>query len=135
MTKMTHRGVLLLAFAIGCAACDRRSPSGPTPLPPAAPSAPTVTAISPSTGSTARPTSVTISGTGFLAGATVTVDVVAASVTVVNSTTITAIVPAHAAGHADVVVTNPGGSGGTLTAAFTYCLRRALHAYAQHQRD
>ena len=49
-----------------------------------------------------------------------TVDVVAVSVTVVNSTTITAIVPAHPAGQADVVVTNPSGSGGTLTAAFTY---------------
>jgi uncharacterized protein (TIGR03437 family) len=61
-----------------------------------------------------------ISGTGFLAGATVTISVVAVSVTVVNSTTITAIVPAHAAGHADVVVTNPGGSAGTLTSAFTY---------------
>ena len=61
-----------------------------------------------------------ISGTGFLAGATVTVDVMALSVTVVNSTTITAIAPAHAAGPVDVVVTNPGGSGGTLTAAFTY---------------
>jgi IPT/TIG domain len=44
----------------------------------------------------------------------------AVSVTVVNSTTITAIAPAHAAGPADVVVTNPGGSSGTLTAAFTY---------------
>ena len=117
MTKITHRVVMMLAFAIGFVACDRRSPSGPTPLPPAAP---TVTAISPSTGSTARPTPVTISGTGFLAGATVTVDVMAVSVTVVNSTTITAIVPAHTAGRADVVVTNPGGLGGTLTAAFTY---------------
>jgi hypothetical protein len=79
-----------------------------------------VTAISPSTGSTARPTSVTISGTGFLVGATVTVDIRAVSVRVVNSTTITAVVPARAAGPADVVVTNPGGSGGTLPAAFTY---------------
>lgn len=120
MTKVTHRGVLLLAFAIGFAACDGQPPSGPTPRPRTAPSAPTVTAISPSTGSTARPTPVMISGTGFLAGATVTVDVVAVSVTVVNSTTITAIVPAGAAGHADVVVTNPGGLGATLTAAFTY---------------
>ena len=119
MTKMTHRGVLL-AFTIGIAACDRQSPLGPTLLPPAAPSAPVVTAISPPTGSTTRPTPVMVSGTGFLAGATVTVDVVAVSVTVVNSTTITAIVPAHAAGHADVVVTNPSGSRGTLTAAFTY---------------
>ena len=48
------------------------------------------------------------------------VDVVALRVTVVNSTTITAIVPAHSAGRADVVVTNRGGSGGTLPAAFTY---------------
>jgi uncharacterized protein (TIGR03437 family) len=61
-----------------------------------------------------------ISGTGFLAGATVRVDVMAVSVTVVNSTMITAVVPAHTAAHADVVVTNPSGSGGTLTAAFTY---------------
>jgi hypothetical protein len=120
MTKSTHRGMLLLAFTIGHAACDGRSPSGPTPPSPAAPSAPSVTAISPSTGSTARPTPVKISGTGFLAGATVTVDVMAVSVIVVNSTTITAIAPAHAAGPADVVVTNPGGPGGTLTAAFTY---------------
>jgi hypothetical protein len=50
----------------------------------------------------------------------VTVDVRAVSVRVVNSTTITAIVPAHAAGPADVVVSNPGGSGGTLPGAFTY---------------
>jgi len=120
MTKRTHQGMLLLAFAIGFAACDGQSPSGPTPLSSAASRAPTVTAISPSTGSTARPTPVVISGTGFLSGATVTVDVMAGSVSVVNSTTITAIVPARAAGHADVVVTNPGGSGGTLTAAFTY---------------
>jgi hypothetical protein len=40
-------------------------------------------------------------------------------VIVVNSTTITAIAPAHAAGPADIVVINPSGSGGTLAAAFT----------------
>ena len=123
MTKSTHGSVLLLMFAIGFVACDGRSPSGPTPLPPAAPSAPsapTVAAISPSTGSTVRPTPVMISGTGFLVGATVTVDAMALRVVVVSSTTITAIAPAHAAGPTDVVVTNPGGSGGTLAAAFTY---------------
>jgi hypothetical protein len=79
-----------------------------------------VTAISPSTGSTVRPTPVTISGTGFLAGATVMVDILALSVTVVNSTTITALIPPRAVGPADLVVTNPGGWGGTLPAAFTY---------------
>jgi hypothetical protein len=61
-----------------------------------------------------------ISGTGFVAGATVRVDVIVVTVTVVNSTTISAVVPAHTAGQADVVVTNPSGSGGTLTAGFTY---------------
>ena len=123
MTTSTLRGVLLLAFVIGSAACDGQSPSAPTSLPPVvpnAPSAPTVRGISPSTGSTVRPTPVTITGTGFLAGATVTVDAVAMNVSVVNSTLITAIVPAHAVGPADVVVTNPGGSGGTLPAAFRY---------------
>ena len=121
MTKRTHRGVLLLACAIGLAACDgRSSPSGPTPPLFAAPRPPTVTGISPFTGSTARPTPVMVSGTGFLTGATVTVDVMAGSISVVNSATITAIIPARAAGQADVVVTNPGGSGGTLPEAFTY---------------
>ena len=119
-TTSTCRRVSLLALAIGFVACDGRSPSGPTALSPAGASVPSVTAISPSTGSTARPTPITISGTGFVPGATVTVDVVAMRVTVVNSTTITAIVPARAAGCADVVVTNPGGSGATLPAAFTY---------------
>ena len=85
-----------------------------------------MTAISPSTGSTARPTLVMISGTGFLPGATVRVDALALRVTVVNSTTITAIAPAHAAGPADVVVTNPSSSGGTLTAAFTYSFEEAF---------
>ena len=41
-------------------------------------------------------------------------------VTVVNSTLIIAVAPARAAGTADVVVTNPGGSAGTLIGAFTY---------------
>jgi hypothetical protein len=123
MRKMNHRGVLLVAFAIGFAGCGERSPSAPTPPPPAAPTAPTVTAILPSTGSTARPTPIMVSGTGFLAGATVTVDAMAVSVTVVNRTTIRAIAPAaSAAGPADVVVINPGGLRGTLTAAFTYSL-------------
>ena len=126
MTTSTHRGALLLAFAIGSAACDGQSPVRPTPLPRVVPSAPTVTAISPSTGSTVRPTPVTISGTGFLAGATVTVDARVERVIVVNSTTITAIVPARPAGAADVVVTNPGGLAGALAAAFIYSLEEPV---------
>jgi hypothetical protein len=121
MTKSPHRALLVLAFAIGFAGCDGRSPSAPPPLPGPSPTpvALTVTAIAPSTGSTARPTVVTISGTGFLTGATVTVGVTA-SATVLNSTTITAVVLAHAAEQADVVVTNPSGSAASLASAFTY---------------
>src|SRR4029453_8012583 len=120
MTRSAHRRVLLLAFAIGFTACDGRSPAGPTPPPPLPSAAPSVTAISPTTGSTARPTPVMISGTGFLAGATGRIDALALSVTAINSTTLTAIAPAHAAGPVDVVVTNPSGLAGTLAAAFTY---------------
>lgn len=123
MTKSTPRAALLLMFALGCSACDGGSPSGPTPLPPAAPSPPsppTVTAISPSTGSSVRPTPVLIRGTGFLPGATVTVHARALRVAVVNDTTITATAPGGAVGPVDVVVTNLSGSSGTLAAAFTY---------------
>jgi hypothetical protein len=121
MTLRTPRGVLLLVFAIAVAACDGPpSPSGPTPLSPGEFRVTRVTGISPSTGSTARATPVMISGTGFFSGARVTVGVVAGSVSVVSSTTITALIPARAAGTADVVVTNQDGSGDTLTAAFTY---------------
>ena len=51
----------------------------------------------------------TITGTGFLAGATVSLGGTAATgVTVVNSTSITATTAAHAAGAVNVVVTNHG---------------------------
>lgn len=83
--------------------------------------APTVTGISPSSGTTTGGTSVTITGTGFLSGATVTFNGAAATgVTVVSSTSITATTPAHAAGAVDVVVTNTDSKFGTLTGGFTY---------------
>ena len=68
MTAGTHWRPFLLAFAFGLGACDGGSPSGPTPLPQVAPIPPNVTAMSPTMGSTVRPTPVTISETGFLAG-------------------------------------------------------------------
>jgi RHS repeat-associated protein len=83
--------------------------------------APTVTAISPPSGTTAGGTPVTITGTGFLAGATVSLGGTAATgVTVVSSTSITATTPAHAAGAANVVVTNTDTQSGTLTNGYTY---------------
>src|SRR6202011_4198893 len=82
---------------------------------------PTVTAISPSSGSVSGGTAVTITGTGFRSGATVTVGLTAASnVIVVNSTSITATTPAHAAGVVSVVVTNTDTQSGTLTDGYRY---------------
>jgi len=83
--------------------------------------APSVSGIAPPGGPTAGGTAVTINGSNFVNGATVTLGGAAAtSVTVANATTITAVTPAHDAGLVDVVVTNPGGQAGTLAGGFTY---------------
>ena len=83
--------------------------------------APTVSAITPNSGTANGGTAVTITGTGFLAGATVKLGGTAATgVTVVSSTSITATTPAHAAGAVSVVVTNTDAQAGTLTNGYTY---------------
>lgn len=84
---------------------------------------PTITTISPTTGSLLGGTTVTITGTGFQSGATVTFGgAVALNVTVTGGTTITATTPAHSAGTVNVTVTNPDGSTVTQTGGFTYGL-------------
>ncbi|HET6854716.1 MAG TPA: IPT/TIG domain-containing protein, partial [Pyrinomonadaceae bacterium] len=83
--------------------------------------APAVSSVSPNSGSTSGGTSVTITGSNFASGAAVKFDSTAATnVNVVNSTTITATTPAHAAGAANVVVTNADSQSGTLPSGFTY---------------
>jgi len=83
--------------------------------------APTVTSISPTSGPASGGTFVTITGTGFSAGASVTLGGTAATnVTVVSSTSITATTAAHAAGAVTVVVTNTDSQSGTLTNGYTY---------------
>jgi hypothetical protein len=83
--------------------------------------APTATAVSPLSGTTIGGTAVTISGSNFAAGATVTIGGLPASnVVVVNGTSITATTPAHAAGSVNVTVTNPDSQAATLTNGFTY---------------
>ena len=69
--------------------------------------APTVTAITPANGVLGGGRTVTITGTGFVAGATVTLGGTAATSVVVSATSIIAVTPAGAAGTASVVVTNP----------------------------
>lgn len=75
--------------------------------------------VAPARGCTGTP--ITITGSGFGDGATVTVGGVAAtSVVVVDQTTITAVVGAHANGTVDVVVINDDGTTATSTNGYTY---------------
>lgn len=83
--------------------------------------APTVASISLNAGALAGGTTVTISGTGFLAGAAVDFGgSVCNAVTVVNPTTITCTTSAHLAGAVTVKVTNTDSQFGSLGAAYTY---------------
>lgn len=82
---------------------------------------PTVTSLTPAAGALAGGTAVTVNGSDFLTGATVTIDGVACATPVVTSpTTITCTTAAHAAGAVAVVVTNPDSQTGTLAGGFTY---------------
>jgi hypothetical protein len=87
-----------------------RAVAPPPPPPPA------VTSIAPTSGPTAGGTSVTIQGSGFLAGAKVTIGSEATSVNVVSETEITAKTAASAAGADEVVVSDERGTstGGPL---------------------
>ena len=79
--------------------------SGPTA------GAASITSITPTTGSTAGGTTVTITGSGFVCTPqtpTVTFDTSQGTVTSCGATTITATSPAHAAGAVNLTVTNAG---------------------------
>jgi hypothetical protein len=83
--------------------------------------APTITGVSPSHGSHAGGDSVTVTGTGFQPGATVSLGGTAATnVTVASASRLTATVPAHAAGAVTVAISNPDSQSGSLDAAYTY---------------
>jgi hypothetical protein len=76
----------------------------------------TVKQVSPSSGPAGGGTAVTVSGSGFVAGAKVIFGGAAASnVSVTSSTTITAVTAAHSAGPVNVTVTNPDNSTASLT--------------------
>jgi hypothetical protein len=85
---------------------------------------PTVTAVSPNTGPTSGGTPVTITGTSFQPGATVTFGTQAATdVVFVSATSITArtpLGPATSQLAVDVSVTNPDSTKATAAGAFTY---------------
>lgn len=79
-----------------------------------------LTKVTPNNGPIAGGGTVTITGKSFVAGATVAFgDTPATNVTIVNSTSITATVPAHAAGAVTVSVTS-NGEQTTLANGYTY---------------
>ncbi|MFT4059599.1 MAG: IPT/TIG domain-containing protein [Legionella sp.] len=79
-----------------------------------------LTAINPNSGTASGGTGVTLIGTGLTGATAVTFDgIPATNVNVVNSTTVTAVTPAHAAGTVNVVIDTPAG-GATLTNGYTY---------------
>jgi hypothetical protein len=83
--------------------------------------APTVSSVSPNSGSVSGGTTLTIVGTNFAPGATVSfAGTVATDVTVVSSTSITATTPPQAAGAVSVRVTNPDSQSSTLANGYTY---------------
>ena len=96
-------------------------PAGPT-----AP-APTLSTVSPTSGKTTGGTVVTLTGTNFQSGATVTFGGTAASSVTFNSATkLTVTAPAHSAGTVNVVVTNPGGQSATRNPGFFYAAPPAM---------
>ena len=81
---------------------------------------PQITGISPDSGVQAGGTSVTITGTGFVSGATVKIGGAAATgVHVTSATEITCIVPPGSVGKANVLVETSGGAM-AMTEGFTY---------------
>jgi hypothetical protein len=83
--------------------------------------APTITSISPANGFSVGGNLVTITGTGFISGAIVTIGYNSCTtVTVVSSTSITCISPAHAAGTGPVTVMNTDLQSGTLANGFLF---------------
>ena len=79
-----------------------------------------VTQVSPVTGPTAGGNPVTITGSGFAAGATVTFGTSAAtSVTFVSATTLKAVAPPHSGGYENVTVTESTGTG-VLPSAYRF---------------
>jgi hypothetical protein len=81
----------------------------------------TATSVSPLSGPTTGGTTITVAGTGFVSGATVSIGgTLATNVTYVSSTRLTARTPAKAAGGYSVVVRNPNGQVANTPVGFTY---------------
>jgi hypothetical protein len=82
---------------------------------------PAITSVTPTNGSTAGGTLVTIAGSNFVSGLSVFFGASnAASVNFSNAALVTAIAPSHSSGAVDVTVQNPGGQSAILSNAFMF---------------
>jgi photosystem II stability/assembly factor-like uncharacterized protein len=82
---------------------------------------PVVDSVNPATGDPAGGTAVTITGSAFAGGASVTFNgAPALNVVVIDESSITAVTPPHESGPVDVTVTNPDGESGTLAGGFNF---------------
>jgi len=107
----------LLVMSVACGSDARLSPTTPTSKSPAALE---VNGITPSSGSSAGGTPITITGFGFESSSTVIFGGTAMNVSYVDSQKLIATTPAGAAGVVDVIVTNPNGQSNTLREGYTY---------------
>ena len=84
--------------------------------------APSITSLTPAIGPTAGGTTVTISGTNFVPGATIRFGAMPANNVVVGAggNSVTCTSPANSSGGYDVIITNPGGQSVTRTGGFVY---------------
>lgn len=106
-----------VAFLGGCTESDH----DPVPAASAAAPAPLLSGVTPASGDVAGGLTITVDGSNFVSGATVSVGgTPATSVAFVSATRLTALTPSGAQGAATVVVTNPDSATATLTGGFTY---------------
>ena len=82
--------------------------------------APSLSSISPQGGSLAGGTFITIDGTGFLVGASVTVGGGTCSGATISPTQITCYTPGGSAGVKSIIVSNPDSQSATLSSSYTY---------------
>jgi hypothetical protein len=108
--------VALAAGAIGCGD-DEQTPPIVTPGPTQALQ---LSSVAPSTGNSTVSTNLLLIGTGFVAGATLTIGGAAVPLTVTDSRNARAVAPPHARGPVDLVITNPNGERSQLTGGFRY---------------
>jgi hypothetical protein len=118
MRSAALRTFAAMLLAVTVTACGEDSPDpvvGPGPSVPLR-----LASVSPSVGGIRDNTRISLSGTGFQQGATLTVGGLSLALTIFTSTTGSATVPPHAAGPVDVVITNPNGERSQLAAGFRY---------------